>query len=162
MTPGRRQSSVAGLFLFRRLAERTLDGLAVPFAIALFAIGLPFIKYSVEVKQYGIDATVAILLTLLAFDVRDRAASTTRLLLVGAVGLVVIWFSQASVLVMAGIGVAFAGTAALPCCSRIGPGVPRHDRGEAAPTVTPIADLGYRSHRAVRLERRCSPQRGEP
>jgi hypothetical protein len=100
--------ALAGLFLFRRLAERTLDGLAVPFAIALFAIGLPFIKYSAEVKQYGIDATAAIALTLLALDIRERDTSVARLLLVGAAGFVVIWFSQASVLVMAGIGVAFA------------------------------------------------------
>jgi len=100
--------SVAGVFLFRRLAERTLDGVAVPFAVALFAIGLPFIKYAAEVKQYGVDATAAIVLMLLAVDLRERDASTRRLLLAGAVGLVVVWFSQASVLVMAGLGLACA------------------------------------------------------
>ena len=35
---------IAGLFLFRRLAERALDGLAVPFAVALFALGIRFIS----------------------------------------------------------------------------------------------------------------------
>ena len=97
---------IAGVFLFRRLAERALDGLAAPFAVALFAIGIPFIKYGAEVKQYEIDATVAILLVLLALDLYQREASTKRLLLVGVAGLVLTWFSQASVLVMAGIGLA--------------------------------------------------------
>lgn len=97
---------VAGVFLFRRLAERVLDGLAVPFATALFAIGIPFIKYGAEVKQYEVDATAAILLMLLACDLRDRDLSTGRLVLLGLVGFVVTWFSQASVLVMGGIGLA--------------------------------------------------------
>lgn len=99
---------VAGVFLFRRLAERSLDGLAAPMALALFAIGAPFIKYGAEVKQYSLDATAAILLLALALDLRRPNVSTRRLLLVGAAGFVVIWFSQASVLVMGGIGVAFA------------------------------------------------------
>ncbi|RPJ58040.1 MAG: hypothetical protein EHM24_28980, partial [Acidobacteria bacterium] len=34
-----------GLVLFRRLAERTLDGWAVPLAVALCAIGIPFIRH---------------------------------------------------------------------------------------------------------------------
>lgn len=100
--------SVAGLFLFWRLTERTLDGLAVPFAVAVYAIGFPFIYYGATAKQYGIDATAAVILMLLALEVREREASTSRLLLVGASGFVIIWFSQAAVLVMAGIGLAFA------------------------------------------------------
>ena len=49
--------SIAGVVLFRRLAERTLTGRPFALAVALFAIGLPFIRYAAEVKQYGIDAT---------------------------------------------------------------------------------------------------------
>jgi hypothetical protein len=99
---------VAGVFLFRRLAERTLDGLAVPFALALFAIGVPFIKYGAEVKQYSVDVTATVLLLVLALGLRTPNVSTRRLVLIGAAGFVIIWFSQASVLVMGGIGVALA------------------------------------------------------
>jgi hypothetical protein len=35
---------IIGLILFRRLAERTLDGWAVPLALALCAIGVPFMR----------------------------------------------------------------------------------------------------------------------
>ena len=99
---------IAGVFLFRRLAERALDGLAVPFALALFAIGIPFIKYGAEVKQYEVDATVSILLLLVGLDLQEREASTRRLVLVGLAGFVLSWLSQASVFVMGGIGVALA------------------------------------------------------
>jgi hypothetical protein len=99
---------VAGVVLFRRVAERSLDGVAAPLALALFAIGVPFIKYGAEVKQYSLDATATILLLLLALDLRRTNIFTRRLVLIGAVGFVVIWFSQASVLVMGGIGVGMA------------------------------------------------------
>ena len=97
---------LSSLVLFRRLAERALRGAAVPLAMALFALALPLIRYSAEVKQYGLDATSAVGLTLLAFDLRSRDRSVSRLLLAGSAGLVVIWFSQASVIVMAGLGAA--------------------------------------------------------
>ena len=97
---------IAALVLFRRLAERALDGLAVPFAIALFALGIPFVSYAVQVKQYMVDVAATILLVHLALGLRAQAASTRHLLLVGLLGWIVFWFSQASVVVMAGIGTA--------------------------------------------------------
>jgi Dolichyl-phosphate-mannose-protein mannosyltransferase len=101
-------SGVVGLVLFRRLAERTLDGWGVPFALALCAIAVPFLRYGAEVKQYEVDATATILLLLLALDLRQPDASTQRLVWTGLAGLGIVLFSQASVLVMAGIGLAFA------------------------------------------------------
>ena len=100
--------AVAGVVLFRRLAERTLEGWAPPFALALYALGVPFIRYAAEVKQYQTDALAAVLLLLLVLDLRVPVPSTRRLLLAGLVGLVLPWFSQASVLVMAGMGAALA------------------------------------------------------
>jgi hypothetical protein len=99
---------VAGLVLFRWLAERTLEGWAVPFAVALCAIGVPFLRYGAEVKQYEVDSTAAILLLLLAVDLRRGKPPTRRFVQVGLAALAIVLFSQASVLVMAGIGLAFA------------------------------------------------------
>ena len=42
---------IASLFLFWRLAARALDGVAVPIAVALFAIGIPFIRYTAELGE---------------------------------------------------------------------------------------------------------------
>jgi hypothetical protein len=101
-------SGLAGLVLFARLSERVLRGLAVPLAMAMFAIGLALVRYSAEVKQYGIDATVTVAMTLLAFDLRTRERTNAGLFAAGTAGLVVIWFSQASAIVMAGLGAALA------------------------------------------------------
>jgi hypothetical protein len=99
---------IIALLLFRRLAERTLDGFAVPVAVALFALGMPFIRYSAELKQYGIDVAATIALTLQALDLRARPPTTRRCLAAGALGLALVWFSQAAVLVMAGLAAVLA------------------------------------------------------
>ena len=99
---------LASLLLFRALAQRALRGAAVPLAMALFALALSMIRYSAEVKQYGLDAAAAIGLTFLALDLRARDRTIRDLLLAGSAGLAVIWFSQASVIVMAALGMALA------------------------------------------------------
>jgi hypothetical protein len=100
--------AIISLILFHRLAERALTGAGPAVALFVFAIGFPFIRYSVVVKQYELDVLAAILLMLIAFDLRDREATTKLLLLLGLVGFAIISFSQSSVLVMAGLGFAFA------------------------------------------------------
>src|SRR6476659_7061267 len=96
--------SVASVVLFHRLANRALGGWAAVFALALFAIGVPFIQYGVEVKQYIFDATAAMLLLYLALTLHDSETTIQRLVLAGLAAFAIIWFSQASVVVMAGIG----------------------------------------------------------
>ena len=99
---------IAGVFLFWRLAQQALDGLAVPLAILLFAICVPQIFHGAEVKQYEGDATATVLLLFLALKLREPNVSRRRLVLTGLAAFGVIWFSQASVVVMGGLGAAFA------------------------------------------------------
>ena len=99
---------VASVILFRRLVERVLTGAGPALALFLFAIGVPLIRYGGDVKQYAMDIAAAIGLLLVALDLREKEATTRRLLLAGALGLVIVWFSQAAVLVMAGIGLGLA------------------------------------------------------
>jgi hypothetical protein len=100
--------SVVSVLLFHRLASRALGGWEPAFALALFSIGIPFIQYGVEVKQYIFDATAAMLFLDLALALRDPGTTTKRLVLTGLAAFVIIWFSQASVVVMGGIGAALA------------------------------------------------------
>ncbi|HET9803326.1 MAG TPA: hypothetical protein VFP96_08825 [Candidatus Acidoferrum sp.] len=100
--------SVASLLLFRRLAERILSPIGAAIAVFLVAIGVPFIRFGAEVKQYECDLLAAIVLLLIARNFMENEVSTRLLALNGLAGFTVIWFSQASVLVMAGIGVAIA------------------------------------------------------
>jgi hypothetical protein len=99
---------IAGLFLFWRLAEALLEGPAVPIAVGLVALGVPFLKFGAEVKQYIVDATVATILLLIAVRLRRDDSSTGRLLAAGVAGFVLSWFSQTSAIMMAAIGLAFA------------------------------------------------------
>ena len=99
---------VVSVILFRRLAERMLTGAGPALALFLFAIGVPLIRYGGDVKQYAVDIAAAIGLLLPALDLREKEATTNRLLLTGALGLVIVWFSQTAVLVMAGIGLGLA------------------------------------------------------
>ena len=97
---------LAALVLFLPLAERLLDGFAVPFAVAAFAIGAPFIRYSAEVKSYGIDIAATVALSLLTLRLRDPDATAARCVLAGVAGAVLVWFSQPTVFVLAGLGAA--------------------------------------------------------
>lgn len=99
-------AAIAAMVAFRRLAARMLDGLAVPVAVALFAIGIPLIKYGAEVKQYEGDALATILVLLWAIDLARQDHSTRRLVLTGIAGFATVWFSQAAVLVLGGAGAA--------------------------------------------------------
>jgi hypothetical protein len=96
---------IAALLLFRRLAERALDGTAATISVALFALAPPLIRYTTELKQYGLDVLITVALMLVALDLRDRP-TTRRCIIAGLAGFVVIVFSQAAILVMAGIGAA--------------------------------------------------------
>ena len=91
--------------LFLGLAERLLDGYAVPFAVTAFAIGAPFIRYAAETKSYGIDIA-AMGSTLLAFQLRDPDATVARCVFAGMAGAVVVWFSQPTIFILAGLGAA--------------------------------------------------------
>lgn len=97
---------LAGLILFLPLARRVLDGYAVPFAVATFAIGAPFIRYCAEVKQYGIDMAAVIAMSLLALRLRDPDSTTGRCVRAGIAGAVLVWFSQAAIFALAGLGAA--------------------------------------------------------
>ncbi len=97
---------LAALVLFVPLARRILDGYAVPFAVAMFAIGAPFIRYCAEVKQYGIDVAAAIALSLVALRLRDPDSTAGRCIRAGIAGAVLVWFSQMAVFVLAGLGAA--------------------------------------------------------
>jgi hypothetical protein len=99
---------VAGLILFRAVAEEGLQGIAVPIAVALFATSVPLIRFAAEVKQYECDATAAVALLLLALRLRRPDVSRAFRIGAGLAGLALVWFSQASVLMLCGLGIAFA------------------------------------------------------
>jgi hypothetical protein len=100
-----------GLFslaLFWSVSKRLLNGWGVAFAVGLFSLGIPFIYFSSQVKQYSSDVAIALLLLLAALNIHERGVTFSRALSLGLLGAAAVWFSQPALLVMAGTGTAFA------------------------------------------------------
>ena len=96
--------SLLGLFAFRRVAERVLDGFGPAIALALFATALPFLFYAAQVKQYSADVAVAVLLLWLALEIQHRTLSRGFAVWAATAGAAAVWFSQPAVFVLTGLG----------------------------------------------------------
>lgn len=94
---------LASLFLFWGVAKRVLSGWGIPFAVGLFSLGIPFVYFSSQVKQYSSDVAAALLLLLAALETHRRGVTRGRALRLGALGALIAWFSQPAVFVMVGI-----------------------------------------------------------
>jgi hypothetical protein len=94
------------LFQFRRVADRVLTGWAVHFSVGLFALATPLIYFSSQVKQYSSDVAAAVVLLLMATDIRRRGVTLQRALWLGLAGAAAAWFSQPALFVLTGIGAA--------------------------------------------------------
>ncbi len=95
--------------LFYVLARRVLRASAVPLALLLYALSFPLLVYSTEAKVYGVDASIAIGLVLLATSYRSRTPAPVRGALVFALaGASAVWFSFPAAFVLAGIGLSLA------------------------------------------------------
>ncbi len=64
--------SLASLFLFRRVAERLLSGPALVFAVAIFAVSYPGIRYAAEAKPYCTDMFVSLAMLVLVVEWCER------------------------------------------------------------------------------------------
>lgn len=91
-------ASMGSLVLMAVVAMEVLPFAFAFLAILLFVFSAPLIYYASEIKPYALDLTVGLLLTLLALRRR-------RLLTLFIVGFIGLWFSQAIVFILAGIGI---------------------------------------------------------
>ena len=98
--------SIAALVLFAWLAHRVLPQVAALLATALFAVCPMLIRYSAEVKPYGVDAAVTSVLLCLTVPAIQSDWSRRWLVVLGVAGSAVIWLSYPAPFVLAGIGIA--------------------------------------------------------
>jgi 4-amino-4-deoxy-L-arabinose transferase-like glycosyltransferase len=106
-------ASVLAVPLFYLLCRGILSRRAAVFALAFFALAADKSYYWADCKQYSTDCFLAILLMFLAvralkFQADSLAADRNRILALGIVGALAIWFSHPAIFVLAGIGVAAA------------------------------------------------------
>jgi hypothetical protein len=96
--------SAAALVLFWRLAARLLFAPAAFVAVALLATARPVIYYGIQLKQYSCDLLASVILIDLGIRLQDRDASRRLRVAAAIAGAVLVWFAQASVLILAAIG----------------------------------------------------------
>ena len=65
-------AGLASLLLMKRVAALTLPPLAQLFAVAIFAVSYPMIRYSAEAKQYGLDLFLGLLLVWFFLEMQRR------------------------------------------------------------------------------------------
>ncbi|HSZ56045.1 MAG TPA: glycosyltransferase family 39 protein [Tepidisphaeraceae bacterium] len=119
---------IASVVIFALLARRMLEPPWDAIATAAFALSDRLIWHSCEVKQYGVDATVAVLLIYLAIGPRADGSATRRFIAAAAVATVAAWFSYTAMLVFPAIAIAL---------------FPRRDKGTAvAPFLAGCALAG--------------------
>lgn len=97
---------IASLALFCLLAKKMLQGAGLYLAPALFAVNPQLIDYSVEAKQYIVDAAAAIGLMWFAFPIFQRQFNRKDFILLAIAGVAALWVSHPALFVLAGIGAA--------------------------------------------------------
>lgn len=100
--------ALISLPLFAAVARRTLLPGAALLAIALFSMSPTLIGFGSQVKQYATDVAVVLVMTALTLRWWERRATdhaVSEAVLLGTVGFVLVWFSHAAMLVIAGLGV---------------------------------------------------------
>lgn len=97
---------IASLLVFRSVALRLLPRPAVWLALMLFAINPSLIYYASEIKQYGLDVLVALLILLLYSQLRAKPLTWRRAVLAALAGALCVLFSQTAVFVLATISAA--------------------------------------------------------
>ncbi len=102
-------AAVAGLFVFRHVAGRLLEGVAWVMAVAILAVGYTPIRHGGEVKPYATDFLVALALIGLAVEWLRTPGRVRFLWGLAALGPVAVGISNPSIFVAAGVGIVLAG-----------------------------------------------------
>ena len=97
-------SGVLSIFLFYEVAKRFIKPKAVSLALGIFVISDLLVHFSSELKPYSSDVTIALLIFLIASHIRSKSLKASYFILFGITGAILIWFSNPSVFVLAGVG----------------------------------------------------------
>jgi len=97
-------AGLAALPLMYYIARRVLGPWPAALATALLAAAPGALRYSVEVKQYSSDMTLAMIIVALGLRAAERQSGPATRWTWGVVGAVAVWCSHPAVFVLAGTG----------------------------------------------------------
>ncbi len=96
---------IGTLFLFYFLSKKIItQKIPLLFVNFVFAFNMILIRYASEVKQYGTDAFLSLLLILLALRIQSGKLKNKDVLFWVVIGSLSIWMSMPSVFLLGGIG----------------------------------------------------------
>ncbi|MCX7088752.1 MAG: glycosyltransferase family 39 protein [Methylococcales bacterium] len=100
-------TSIIAIPLFYSLARKTLSPWAVLIALLLFCTSQELTFYASNLKPYASDVMFTLLIVLAAIPLLEEGDSkkvNRRLLFLALIGLISVWFSQASIFLLASVG----------------------------------------------------------
>jgi len=100
---------MAALFVFYKILILTLTRKAIWYPLALLAMGVIYVKYSAQVKQYMPDLLIGLLLIWAALSMDIGKVKRNKFILFWVIaGSVAVWSSMSSVFILAGVGTYYA------------------------------------------------------
>jgi hypothetical protein len=99
-------SGITSLFVFHAIARRVLTRAGALAAVLFFAVGYWFVVYSSDAHPYGLDLALSLAALLLAIDLRALGYPARRVVGIALFGALAVWFSNAAVLTLFGLGIA--------------------------------------------------------
>jgi len=101
-------AGVTALFLFYKVAKYYIKHRALIIALGLFAVLDSLIMQSSNLKPYSSDLAFALLIYFLAAYILSKELNLLRVMMFGIAGALIVWFSNPSIFVLAGIGICLA------------------------------------------------------
>jgi hypothetical protein len=102
-------AGIISLFIFYAVARRVLSQRGLIFALGLFSISDPLLRYSSEFKQYSSDVAIALSISLMGLIWLERQSRfVLYTFLFSIIGSMLIWFSHPSIFFLSGVGIALA------------------------------------------------------
>lgn len=99
-------SGIAALFLFAAVARRLLSPAGALGALVFFVTGYWFLVYSSDLHPYGFDLALSLAALLGVLRLRDSGYDRQHVWQLALFGAVAVWFSNATVLTLFGLGAA--------------------------------------------------------
>jgi hypothetical protein len=98
-------SAIIALYLLFRVLRHFVPSTASWYPLTLLATGYIYLYYATELKQYASDTAIALVLILLALEIKITTLKPSKFIVLWAVAaLLGMWFSMPSVFILAGIG----------------------------------------------------------
>jgi len=94
---------IASLFLFYLLCKKFISSKHILYPLILISFSVVFLNYSIAVKQYATDTSVALFLVLTALYVAPQYFNFRKGFIWSILGAFVIWLSMPAIFILAGI-----------------------------------------------------------